>query len=98
MADAMKALGMEMPKGLKETHHVSVSFKDIKSGQALTEGDVNLKIIGPDKKEQKKSLMGIQGHFGADFEMPKKGKYDLLSQFKLKDGKVRSAKFWYPVR
>lgn len=98
MADAMKGMGMEMPKGVKETHHVSVSFKDVKSGKALTEGDVKIKIQGPDKSDQTKDLMGMQGHFGADFDLAKRGKYGVMSKFQLKDGKVRSAKFWYTVK
>ena len=98
MADAMKAMGMEMPKGVKETHHISVAFKDAKSGKALTEGDVKLKIMGPDKSEAVKDLMGMQGHFGADVEMVKKGKYGVMCKFQLKDGKIRQAKFWYTVK
>lgn len=98
MADAMKAMGMEMPKGVKETHHVSVSFTDLKSGKALTEGEVKVKVQGPDKKELTKDMMGMHGHFGADFEMAKKGKYGVMSKFQLKDGKTRSAKFWYTVK
>jgi Ni/Co efflux regulator RcnB len=98
MADAMKSMGMAMPKGVKETHHLHVEFKDVKSGKALTEGEVTVKIQGPDKKEVIKELMGMQGHFGADFVMSQKGKYGIMSKFKLKDGKVRNAKFWYPVK
>ncbi len=55
MADAMKDMGMEMPKGVKETHHISVVFKDAKSGTALTEGTVTIKIQNPDKTTQVKS-------------------------------------------
>ncbi|HXE95316.1 MAG TPA: hypothetical protein VN642_02840 [Dongiaceae bacterium] len=98
MADAMKGMGMEMPKGVKETHHISVSFKDVKSGTALTEGDVTIKVQNPDKSTQTKELMGMQGHFGADFELAKKGNYGVMCKFKLKDGKIRQAKFWYQVK
>lgn len=98
MAAAMKDMGMEMPKGVKETHHISVSFKDVKSGKALTEGEVKVKVQSPDKSDQSKDLMGMHGHFGADFVMSKKGKYGVMSKFKLADGKVRQAKFWYTVK
>ena len=98
MADAMKEMGMQMPKGVKETHHVSVMFKDIKTGQALTDGTVKVKIQSPDKSEQTKDLMGMQGHFGADFVMAKKGSYGVMSKFKLKDGKVRQSRFWYVAK
>jgi hypothetical protein len=89
---------MEMPKGMKETHHIAVEFKDAKTGKALTEGEVKVKVIGPDKVEQTKDLMGMQGHFGADFDLSKKGKYGVMCKFQLKDGKVRSTKFWYTVK
>lgn len=98
MADAMKAMDMEMPKGVKETHHISVLFKDVKSGKALTEGTVAVKVQNPDKSVQTKELMGMQGHFGADFTLSQKGKYGVMCKFQLKDGKTRQAKFWYTVK
>lgn len=98
MNDALKEMGMEMPKGMKETHHISVSFKDPKTGKALTEGEVRIKVQNPDKSDQSKDLTGMQGHFGADFTMAAKGKYGVMCKFQLKDGKVRSAKFWYTVK
>jgi hypothetical protein len=98
MADAMKGMSMEMPGNMKETHHISVAFKDAKSGKALTEGTVSVKVQNPDKSMQTKELMGMQGHFGADFELSKKGKYGVMCKFLLKDGKTRQAKFWYSVK
>ncbi|CAG0983322.1 hypothetical protein ANRL2_02609 [Anaerolineae bacterium] len=98
MAEHLQAMKMEMPKGMKETHHIAVEFKDAKTGKAITEGEVNLKVQGPDKAAQTKVLMAMQGHFGADFDLSKKGKYGVMSKFKVKDGKVRSAKFWYEVK
>ncbi len=98
MADAMKKMEMEMPKGVKETHHISVSFHDAKSGKALTEGAVSVKVQNPDKTTQTKELMGMQGHFGADFVLAKNGMYGVMCKFQLKDGKNRQAKFWYTVK
>jgi opacity protein-like surface antigen len=96
MKEHMK--GMDMPKGMKETHHIMVEFKDAKSGKALTEGEVKVKVQNPDKSEQAKDLMDMQGHFGADFDLSKKGKYGVMCKFQLKDGNVRQSKFWYNVR
>ena len=98
MADAMKAMGMEMPSGVKETHHISVSFKDARTGKALTDGEVKIKVQNPDKSDQAKGMMGMQGHFGADFDLSKKGKYGVMCKFQLRDGKVRQSKFWYMVK
>ena len=98
MKEHLKAMKIEMPKGMKETHHVMVVFKDVKSGKALTEGEVKVKLQGPDKSVQAKGLTGMDGHFGADFNLSNKGKYGVMSKFQLKDGKVRSARFWYTVK
>ena len=98
MQEAMKEMGMALPKGVKETHHISVSFNDLKTGKALTEGEVKLKVQAPDKSEQTRDMAGMHGHFGADFELAKKGKYGVMCRFKLPDGRVRSAKFWYEVK
>lgn len=98
MKEHMKAMKMEMPKGMKETHHIAVEFKDARSGKELTEGEVKIKVQNPDKSDQTKGLMAMQGHFGADFDLSRKGKYGVMSKFQLKDGKVRSAKFWYTVK
>lgn len=98
MKEHLKAIGQEMPKGMKETHHISAEFKDVKSGKALTEGEVKVKVQSPNKTDQTKDMIGMQGHFGADLEMSKKGKYGVMSKFLLKDGKTRSAKFWYTVK
>ncbi len=96
MKEQMK--GMEMPKGMKETHHLMAEFADAKTGKSITEGEVRVKVAGPDKSEQTKDLMGMEGHFGADFVLDKKGSYGVLCKFKVKDGKVRSSKFRYVVK
>lgn len=98
MKEHMKAMKMEMPKGMKETHHIAVEFKDAKTGKALTEGDVKVKVQNPDKTGQTKDLMAMEGHFGGDFDISQKGKYGVMSKFQFKDGKVRSSKFWYTVK
>lgn len=98
MKEHMQAMKMELPKGLKETHHIAVEFTDVRSGKPLTEGEVAVKVLAPDKTEQSKNLTAMQGHFGGDFEMAKKGKYGVMSKFQLKDGKVRQARFWYQVK
>ncbi|MCM0081761.1 hypothetical protein L4X63_09185 [Geomonas sp. Red32] len=98
MKEHMKAMKMEMPMEMKDTHHIAVEFKDTKTGKALTDGDVKVKVQNPDKSFQTKDLMGMQGHFGADFDLSKKGKYGVMCKFQLKGGKVHTAKFWYTVK
>lgn len=98
MKEHLRALNMKMPRGIKETHHFAVEFKDVKSGKALTAGEVKLKVQNPDKSSQTKDLIGMQGHFGADLDLSKKGKYGVMCKFLLKDGKVRTARFWHSVK
>ena len=92
----IKAKMKEM--GMKETHHIMVVFTDAKSGGKPSEGEVKVKVMGPDKSEQVKDLMGMEGGFGSDFTMAKKGKFGVMARFKLADGKVRNVKFWYTVK
>lgn len=84
--------------GMKETHHIMVVFTDAKTGKKLSEGEVKIKVMAPDKSEQTKDLMGMEGGFGSDFTLALKGKYGVMCKFHLKDGKVRQAKFWYTVK
>jgi len=104
MKERMKEMKMEMPKGVKETHHIMVEFQDVKTGKPLTEGEVKIKIQGPGKVEQVKDLVAMSGMagmgagFGADLDLPKKGKYGIMAKFKMKDGKTRTSKFWYQVK
>ncbi len=84
--------------GMKETHHIMVTFTDAKTGKPLSKGEAKTKVVGPDKAEQVKDLMAMGEGFGANFTMSKKGKYGVMTKFKLADGKVRTVKFWYTVK
>jgi hypothetical protein len=84
--------------GQKETHHIMAMFTDAKTGKALDKGEAKMKVMAPDKSEQVKDLMPMGEGFGANFSMTKKGNYGVMCKFKLADGKVRQAKFWYTVR
>jgi len=90
--------GVEIPAGMKDTHHLMIMFSDAKTGTMLSEGEVKVKIAGPDKSEQVKTLMAMSGGFGSDVNLSVKGRYGIMTKFLLKDGKVRSCKFWYEVK
>ena len=83
---------------MKDTHHLMVMFNDAKTGKMLSEGEVKLKVSAPDKSEQVKTMMGMEGGFGADVNLSAKGKYGIMTKCKLADGKVRTVKFWYTVK
>lgn len=92
----IKAKMKEM--GMNATHHIMVMFTDAKTGKMMSGGEAKIKVMGPDKSEQVKDLMGMEGGFGSDFTLAKKGKYGVMCKFKLADGKVRQVKFWYTVK
>jgi hypothetical protein len=96
--EAMKAMKMEMPMEKGETHYISATFQDVRSGKALTAGEVMLKVVGPDKAEQTKELMAMHGEFGAFVDLSKKGQYGVMAKSKLKDGKIRPVKFHYSAK
>lgn len=95
--EAMEGAGMNMPEGGKETHHISVSFNDMKTGKPVEKGEVMVELQYPDKTEQSKDLPAMHGHFGADFDMQAKGIYGVMCRFRLPDGKIRSTSFSYTV-
>jgi hypothetical protein len=84
--------------GMKETNHIMTVFTNAKTHQKMSKGEVKMKVIAPDKKEQVKDLVAMEGGFGADFTMPAKGKYGVIAKTKLDDGKIRVYKFWYTVK
>lgn len=98
MKEYMKSLDMKIPKGMKETHHITVEFRDAKTGKVLPTGEVKVKILTPDKSDQIKDLKAMQGHFEGDLELSQKGKYAFMCRFLLNEGKVRSVRFSYSVK
>jgi hypothetical protein len=69
-----KASGMKV-EGVMKSHHVSFALTDPKTKKAVIEGKGSVTVIGPGKKEEKSDLMAMEGHFGADVNLSKAGKY-----------------------
>ncbi len=74
------ASGMKMEGTMKQTHHVAISLTDPKTKKAVTEGKGTLTVVGPDKSEEKADFMVMEGHFGTDVTLAKKGKYTFKPQ------------------
>ena len=76
--------------GMKQTHHIMVAFEGA-DGEAIEKGMVAVKIEDPDEKVGSAiKLMGMQGHFGVDITLDKKGMYHFKFGTKLADGKKRT--------
>ncbi len=68
------ASGMKM-EGAMKTHHLAVAVADPATKKPVTEGKGTVAVTGPDRKTATSDLVAMQGHFGADVELPKPGKY-----------------------
>ena len=92
VTEAMKKMGMDT------THHFMVTFTSEETGAAIEKGIVAVKMS--QKHEMPKDvkpikLMGMQGHFGADITLDKKGVYHFIVATKLEDGKKRQFHFHF---
>lgn len=67
--------GMKMEGAMPNSHHIAVSLSDAKTKKAIAEGTGKVTVTGPDKKAVTSDFMVMQGHFGADVNLPKPGKY-----------------------
>ena len=84
----------KMKEGM--THYVMIDITD-KDGNKIKKTQVKLKVIGPDGKAEEKMAFPMMGNFGAEFDMAHKGKYQIMTLFKVKDGKHHDG-FWYEMK
>jgi len=92
----MEASGMKAQGAMPNSHHVAFSLTDAEK-KPVTEGSGTVTVTGPDKKESKSDLMVMQGHFGADVNLPKPGKYTFQAEIG-SGGKKGSATFSYTLK
>jgi len=92
----LTASGMKAQGAMPNSHHISLSLTDA-AKKPVTEGKGTVTVTGPDKKEAKADFMVMQGHFGADVNLPKPGKYTFKAQIE-SGGKKGSATFTYTLK
>ena len=92
----LEVSGMKAQGAMPNSHHISLSLADA-AKSPVTEGKGTVTVTGPDKKEAKADFMVMQGHFGADVNLPKPGKYTLKAQIE-SGGKKGSATFTYTLK
>ena len=93
----MKNMGHtgEMMMGNGVTHHIMMNITD-KNGRKVENAVVKVKVIDPGKKSQTQSLMSMMGSYGAGFKMETKGKYQIMTLFKI-DGKKHKGGFRHEI-
>jgi len=96
----MEEMKMKMEMADKSaTHHISVTFYDEKTGKEATDVKVKMKVVSPSKKDQIKMLMAMpeMKHYGNDFNLSEKGRYEVMILFKIGD-KERKGGIYYDVQ
>jgi len=78
------------------THYVMMEITD-PEGKKVKRSKVKLKVIGPDKKADEKAAFPMMGNFGAEFDMSHKGKYQIMTLFKVKKDKHHGG-FWHEMK
>jgi len=81
------------------THNIAVTLVDEKTHKEVTNAEVNMKVIDPAEKSQIKTLKAdaMMKYYSAYFNLPQKGKYQVLIVFKIGD-KRNTAGIYYEVK
>ncbi|NWG02577.1 MAG: hypothetical protein HXY44_06960 [Syntrophaceae bacterium] len=81
------------------THNITVILKDEKGQKEIPNAQVNMKVVDPKGKDQIKTLKyeGEMKSYDAYFNLPEKGKYQVMILFKIGEEK-RTAGIYYEVK
>jgi hypothetical protein len=97
MKAQLNASGMQAQGTMMNSHHIALALTDPKTKKPVTEGTGTVTVIGPDKSETTYNVTGMQGHFGADINMPKPGKYTCHVRLE-SGGKTGTSTFHYTLK
>jgi hypothetical protein len=78
------------------THNISVTLKDEKSQKEITNAQVNMKVVDPKGKDQIKPLSfeEMMKSYDGYFNMPEKGKYQIMVLLKIGEKKRTAGVYW----
>jgi hypothetical protein len=81
------------------THNITVILKDEKTHKEITDAQINMKVVDPNGKDQVKTLKYEEAmkSYDAYFNLPDKGKYQVMILFKIGDQK-RTAGIYYDLK
>ncbi len=69
----LEASGVKTVGTMPNTHHIALELSGGKTKAHVTEGKGTVTVTGPDKKKTKSEFIAMQGHFGADVNLPAPG-------------------------
>ena len=81
------------------THNITVTLKDDKTQKEITDAQITMKVVDPKGKDQIKTLKyeGEMKSYDAYFNLPEKGKYQVMVLFKVGEQK-RTAGIYYEIK
>jgi hypothetical protein len=81
------------------THNITVILKDEKNQREINNAQINMKVVDPKGKDQIKALKyeEMMKSYDAYFNLPEKGKYQVITLFKIGD-KKRTAGIYYEIK
>jgi hypothetical protein len=81
------------------THNITVTLKDERTQKEITDAQINMKVIDPKGKDQVKALKyeDMMKSYDAFFNLPEKGKYQVMILFKIGDQK-KTAGIYYDLK
>lgn len=81
------------------THNITVVLKDEKTQKEITNAQINMKVVNPKGKDQIKALKyeEIMKSYDAYFNLPEKGKYQVMVLFKIGEQK-KTAGIYYDLK
>ena len=81
------------------THNITVTLKDEKTQKEITNAQINMKVVDPKGKDQIKTLKYEEAmkSYDAYFNLPDKGKYQVMILFKTGDQK-KTAGIYHEIK
>ena len=81
------------------SHNITVILKDDKTQKEITDTQITMKVVDPKGKDQIKTLKyeGEMKSYDAYFNLPEKGKYQVMVLFKVGEQK-RTAGIYYEIK
>jgi hypothetical protein len=81
------------------THNITVILKDDKTQKEITDAQINMKVVDPNGKDQVKTLKYEEAmkSYDAYFNLPDKGKYQVMILFKTGDQK-KTAGIYHEIK
>ena len=81
------------------THNITVILKDDKTQKEITDAQINMKVVDPKGKDQIKTLKyeGEMKSYDAYFNLPEKGKYQVMILFKIGEQK-KTAGIYHEIK